>query len=205
MPQEFLVADVGLRVGETILIHADKVDIDEMAEHHGWTDRLVKQLTSQSRLWPLNKDNFQKLFARRPADAAFPPRGFTTAFLKEAGYIDDAPTRRGQAAAPGRPPVPKVTRVEKVVLTDEKIPVGPCYIQPRKVGRFTYFDVADAEGGLLRDKGFRDVDKARAFLAELSPIDPAADTSGLVETPAPAPAETKAEAPDGDNLQRGPV
>lgn len=159
-----------LRVGATELIPGDRLDIDGLLQRGDWPEQLAESLKKRGRYAELSREKFVIAVARRPAGSPWPPRGFTEAFLAAAGLATPDDSADAPPADPGA-----VTNVE---LTEDKVAVGPNFYQPKRVGRFTYFDVCDAEGRLLRASAFRDEVKAREFLEELytNPADAGSST-----------------------------
>lgn len=186
------------RFGTTDYLTGDKIEVDQLLKSGALNERLAFLLEDQKKILPLTPENFRMAAARRPAGAPWPPRGFTEAYLLEANLIskDELPgAPPKQKAAAGKPPKAEVVVLKKIALKDDKIAVGPCFVQPKKVGKFSYFDVTDYEGNLLRAKAFRDLAKAKQFLEGLSTEPPTADSPQD---------EAQAEAADGSDVQPGP-
>lgn len=176
-----IIAIDHMKAGKIDFLPGDKLDLDELRKHAGWTDRLIDQLKRSTRIGEITQENFRIATARRAAGSPWPPRGFSQAYLEEGGFVD-----RGEAPKPApakavtnkQPPVPKATVVTHVVLGDDKIAVGDYFLQPKKSGNFHFYDAADKDGRLLRDKSFKNVDTGKAFLIKLSTDAAAAGRSG---------------------------
>lgn len=162
-----------LRHGATEYLPGDRIDVDAFLARGEWTERLAKQLKDRKSYGELTKQGFEIAKARRPSGAPWPPRGFTEAYLETAGLVD--PVKAPDPATAASPPAKRIERIE---LAEDKIEHGGNFIQPKKKGNFTFFDVADAEGRLLRDSSFRSLDKAKEFLDSMSTAQPPAGTSG---------------------------
>jgi hypothetical protein len=173
-----------LRIGDINYLPADRVDLDWLLRHRVLDETQIKSLEVQGWYGPATSEQFSIALARRPADAPFPPRGFTEAYLEQIGVWSPPATAKPEPAAGRTGPDGVIARVQ---LDAHAIVVGDNRIQPKKRGHFTFYDVTDATGRLLRPAAFRSEEKARAFLDSLG----AASTSG-------APAATSGKPPAGD-------
>lgn len=185
------------RVGTTDYIPGDKIDVDHLISLELLNEPLVKGLRHRGELADATKETMAVALARRPKGSAWPPRGWTEAELEAAGYLPAEPA----PAAPAEPEKPAKAKkvraapqvIDRVELTDDKIAVGPYFLQPTKRGNFVFFHAADAEGRVLQASMFRNEANGRAFLEELA---------------AKAAADTQAgdkESPDERELQSGPA
>lgn len=193
-----------LKIGSVAYLPADKLDIAMLLSKGLLHDQLVEDLKVQGYYGDLTKEAFGIALARRPAGAP-PPAGFTEAYLVELGIVEPgalSPPKKASTKAAPPPPKAPTEKPPKQVITEIKfgpdmIVHGDYRIQPKKAGNWTFFDVADQSGKLLRLTAFRSVDKARTFLDEMvaaSTQTPPADTSGA------APEEQS----DGSDVQSEP-
>lgn len=187
----------GQRVGDTVYIPADAIDIDAATKAGLLNERTIRLMTENGWLGKATPEVMKVAVARRPAGAPWPPRGFTEAYLLEKGLIekDDIPgAPPPKEVASKQPPGRKATVVTHIKLTDAKIAVGKYFLQPRKNGHFTLYDAVDAEGRLLRIKGFRSKGDGEFFLNALSTDEAGADSQQAAASP---------ESPDGSHVRPG--
>lgn len=189
------------RIGDTNYTYGDKLDIPGVLKRKLMNEGLVEQFKKLRVIEPLSRETFEIARARRQEGAPWPPLGFTEAYLISADLIDEAPAKQAKAKSSQPEKPPRAEKIETVQLTDEKIAVGPYFLQPRpKKGNLPpFYDAVTAEGGLLRAKSFRKVEEGIAFLEELytSPPDPV--------TPAPQDAPEVESKDNGGDVQSGPV
>jgi hypothetical protein len=151
-PSHGSTPDIALRpfkAGARSFQGADLVNVARLREKEGWDDHLERKMRHQGYLGPLTRDNYQRAIARRPAGTI--GRGFEPAYLKDLGIIDTAPV------AEERTHTPEAQAMDVIIYRDHRI-------TPVKVGPFTQFEVANADGELLRPQRFRKLDTAEAFV-----------------------------------------
>ena len=182
------------RVGDTEYISGDRIDLESALKKGLLNETVIKQLKDREEIVLATPETFRVAMARRAPDAPWPPRGFTQAYLEEKGLIEKAAAPAAapaKKAAPKKPVPKKAEPVTAVTLTDEKIAVGPYFLQPSKRGNFTFYTAADAEGRVLRAQLFKNIQDGKAFLEGLSTASPAPDTQGQ-------------EAADGSDVRHQP-
>lgn len=176
----YVISRPDLRDADLLYVYGDRFDRDEFAQRY--SHDLAQQLQLQGYFVPANRDSVAVQLARRPADAPWPPRGFTVAELED---VYGVPPRAKTASTATRPA--KV--IDTVEIPADAIPVGRFFLVKQKSGVGYAYTPIDAEGRLLRDKAIRDLAKATAFLEEIEAIavaastaEPAADTSESKES-----------------------
>lgn len=169
---DMVVQVYGLKVGETVYAPGDKFE----PEKTELTERQQRNLIRLGYYRSANRGVVQMAIARRRAGEPWPPRGFTEAYMVEMGWIDAPPAEPTPEEA-ARPEVkakveakpPKADQISTVELTDDKIPVGPYFLQPVKRGNFVFYSAADAQGNLLRAALFRTTEAGAEFLESFKP------------------------------------
>lgn len=180
---EYVVSRPDLKDGDRNYHYGDRFDRCAWVDKHG--DNLVQQLQLQGYFVEATRDAVHTQLTRRPADAPWPPHGFTDAYLAEAhDYRRPGKVKKEVAPAADNSDTAHVTTI---TLPPDAIPVGRYFMVKRKSGVGFMFDVADATGALLRDKAIRKEADARAFLEDLeakaaSTDSGPADTSGSTES-----------------------
>lgn len=161
-------------IGDTTYLPADRIDIVEACKRGLLNERLVFDMKQQDKIAVATPEVFRIAVARRPAGSAWPPRGFTEAYLMERGWIDPETA----------PEAPKPTKAKTAVIltridiTPEAIHVGDYRLQPTKRRHFTFWAAADATGKILRAALFKSSAAGVEWLEDLvtRPASPA--TSG---------------------------
>lgn len=166
MTQDFIIAQTPFMLAGKDYELADRLDVDRLLKKDLLSERVVKNLEEQKKILPLTRDNFRRVFDRRPADTGRPD-GFTDEYLIEKGVIDAplavAPPVLTKGGKPVRNPAP--TRLE---LTDESVQHGAFYRTPFKAGFGQVWRISDKDGVILDPKAHRTVEKAEAAIEALS-------------------------------------
>jgi hypothetical protein len=183
--------------------YADKFDVEHQLSSGTLSERQIETFRHQGAIAALTPDTFRLAYARRRGDTDPVPYGFTRAALEGMGFTlrpdSGAPAPKAKAVPP--PPKPKaeptpVEELRTIEFNDNAIDYRGFKIQPKKNGKFNYYDAADLTGRLLRPAAFKKLESAEAF------IDGIVGTSAA-STPAPAAdkPETDAEQTDDGDLQ----
>lgn len=178
-----------LRIWDRVYKPADRVDLDEHVRLGHLKEGQAAHLISIRDVGYLTRETYINMMARRPAGEI--PAGFTRAELIELKILDaDAPTpaeaKRLDAASKPKPEV-------QYIPDGDPIQRAGFQIRPVKQGKFRLYEAVNQAGELLREKRFKKLEMAEAFI------------DGLVDAADSAkPASPEKEAADDRDVQREP-
>lgn len=173
------------QLGGHAFLPGDLVDFDAWRRRGDCDERTAAILIRQTRVKELTPENFSFCLAQRPAGSP-KPAGFTDQYLIDKGIID--------APMPVPVVVPKPGRevISQIEHTAETVKIDGYFLTPRKAGPRLIWDLTNAEGVLMRAKGFQSVENAAKFIATLS-TSTSSESSGN--------GGTSQEAPDGSDVR----
>lgn len=190
------------RIGETNYLPGDKIEVAPLLKLGLLNEGVVAVMTRNQAIVEATAETMAVALARRPGGSPWPPRGFTEAYMESKGWIAPKPPAAAKKAAPKaeEPAPPKVKaktkpaaeKVDTAVLTDEKIAVGPNFLQPVNRGKhFIFWQAVAPDGRVLRDRLFRAKQDGLDWLEALSTSTSQPDTPAKEAEPPAAPQESQ--------------